>query len=205
VTPFVPWTDTLPTLQGPRVQLRALEDDDAPALLSIFGDPEVVKYWSSPELRNLAAAKELLGEIREKINARRLLQWGVAARDTGEVIGTGGLSNVLLPHRRAEVGFALRRDRWGQGLAAEALRLLFEFSFRTLGLHRIEADVDPRNERSLRVLERQGFRREGYLRERWHHLGEVHDGVFLGLLQREWLAGNAAEPRVAADRAAPGR
>jgi [ribosomal protein S5]-alanine N-acetyltransferase len=186
VTSFVPWTDDLPILRGVRVELRALEDHDAPALLSILGDPEVVRYWSSPQLLDLAGAKELLGEIRRKVDARRLLQWGVAARDTGEVIGTCGLSNVLLAHRRAEVGFVIRRDLWGQGLATEALRLLLELCFQTLGLHRIEADVDPNNERSLRVLERHGFRREGYLRERWQHLGEVQDGVFLGLLQRDW-------------------
>jgi RimJ/RimL family protein N-acetyltransferase len=60
------------------------------------------------------------------------------------------------------------------------------FGFETLNLHRIEADVDPRNERSLRLLERLGFRREGHLRERYCINGERQDAVMMGLLRAEW-------------------
>lgn len=56
----------------------------------------------------------------------------------------------------------------------------------TCTLHRLEADADRDNDRSIRALERQGFKREGYLRERWHHLGEPRDTVFLGLLCPDW-------------------
>ena len=61
------------------------------------------------------------------------------------------------------------------------------FAFEELGLRRIEADVDPRNEASIRLLERLGFQREGYLRERWLVDQEINDTVFYGLLRREWL------------------
>jgi RimJ/RimL family protein N-acetyltransferase len=74
----------------------------------------------------------------------------------------------------------------GNGFAGEAFDLLIRFAFESLDLHPLEADVDPENERSLRLLVRQGFRREGYLRERWHHLSRVHDAVFLGLIRTEW-------------------
>jgi RimJ/RimL family protein N-acetyltransferase len=59
-------------------------------------------------------------------------------------------------------------------------------AFETLDLHRLEADVDPENTASLRVLERNGFRREGHLRERYTQDGRWHDAVLLGLLRREW-------------------
>jgi RimJ/RimL family protein N-acetyltransferase len=204
------WGEGLPTIQGREVHLRPLADEDAPAMLSIFGDPEVMRFWSSPPLRDLAAAVRLIGEVRAGFEGRSLFQWGVSSREGVEAIGTCTLFNVDLAHRRAEVGFALRRDCWGQGLATDALGSLVEFSFETLALHRLEADVDPRNERSQRVLERQGFRREGYLRERWHHLGEVHDGIFLGLLRREWAGKGVAQPAVAGGpgprlRSEPGR
>jgi RimJ/RimL family protein N-acetyltransferase len=68
----------------------------------------------------------------------------------------------------------------------EALRVLLRFSFSEMELHRIEADVDPRNEASIKLLERLGFHREGYLRERWLVNGEINDTVFFGLLRREW-------------------
>ena len=62
-------------------------------------------------------------------------------------------------------------------------------AFDTLGLHRLEADTDPRNERCLKLLTRLGFREEGRLRERWHVGGEVQDSVLLGLLREEWVVG----------------
>jgi RimJ/RimL family protein N-acetyltransferase len=68
----------------------------------------------------------------------------------------------------------------------EALTLLFAFAFGELRLRRLEADVDPRNAASIRSLERLGFRREGYLRERWCVNGEIQDALFYGLLRREW-------------------
>lgn len=69
----------------------------------------------------------------------------------------------------------------------EALTALIDHAIGTLRLHRLEADVDPRNERSVRLLDRLGFVREGLLRERWLEAGEVQDAVFYGLLAREWL------------------
>jgi RimJ/RimL family protein N-acetyltransferase len=68
----------------------------------------------------------------------------------------------------------------------DAVTTLIRFAFDALGLHRLEADVDPRNERSLRLLARQGFRVEGHLRETYFVGGEVQDSVILGLLRREW-------------------
>jgi ribosomal-protein-alanine N-acetyltransferase len=67
---------------------------------------------------------------------------------------------------------------------------LLAFAFEELGLHRIEADVDPRNTASLQSVERLGFQREGYLRERWQVNGEIQDTVFFGLLRGEWEALN---------------
>lgn len=180
------WGSELPTLPAQRVDLRWLTPEDAPGILSVFGDPEVMRFWSSPPLKDLAGAHELIEEIHGFFKSRRLFQWGISLRESNEVIGTCTLLDVSMAHRRAEVGFALRRSNWGQGLATEALETLIAFAFGTLDLHRLEADADPDNERSLVVLERQGFRREGYLRERWHHLGDIRDTVFLGLLRREW-------------------
>jgi len=186
------WGHELPKLSGRRVDLRWLTRQDAPAILAIFGDPEVMKFWSSPPLQSLAGAEDLIKEIHDLFGSRQLFQWGISLRETREVLGTCTLFHLDQAHRRAEVGFALRRSAWGQGLATEAVELLIGFAFETLDLHRIEADADPKNERSLRLLERQGFRREGYLRERWHHLGEIQDAIFLGLIRREWSRAEGA-------------
>ena len=63
---------------------------------------------------------------------------------------------------------------------------MFNYAFEVLNFHRIEADVDPRNDASVRTLERLGFQREGYLRERWQVNGEIQDAFFYGLLRPDW-------------------
>jgi RimJ/RimL family protein N-acetyltransferase len=180
------WSDSLPTLPGRRLDLRWPTRDDAKALFAVFGDPEVARYWSSPPVADLAAAGRLVDEIHALFAARTLFQWGVSWRDSGDLIGTCTLASLDEAHRRAEVGFAFRRDTWGRGVGREALEVLIRFSFETLHLHRLEADVDPDNARALRLLERLGFRREGQLRERWQLPGGPRDGVMLGLLRREF-------------------
>jgi [ribosomal protein S5]-alanine N-acetyltransferase len=152
----------------------------------------VMKFWSSPPLESLGGAVDLIEEIHDLFGSRRLFQWGICLQETDELLGTCTLFNLDQAHRRAEVGFALRRSAWGQGFATEAFGLLLRHSFETLGLHRLEADVDPKNERSLRLLGRQGFRKEGYLRQRWHHRGAIHDAIILGLLRSDWSGPGSA-------------
>lgn len=190
------WGDELPRIETPRLVLRHLDDADVPALYDIFRDPEVTRYWSWPAYRHPAQAAALLDEIDELFDERTLFQWGVARREDDLVVGTVTLFQVEPENRRGEVGFALGRAAWGHGYMREALAALFDFAFDTLGLHRLEADVDPRNDRSLAVLERHGFRREGLLRERHFVAGEIQDSVMLGLLAREWHRHRGSTERV---------
>jgi len=176
----------LPTLETERIRLRPVTDSDIDSLYSIFSDPQVMRYWSGPPFRDRDEAVSLVCEIREKFARRVYLKWGVALRSDDKVIGTATLFNLNLEQERAEVGYALAREQWGQGLMNEALRRLLQYSFDELKLRRLEADVDPRNAGSIKTLERLGFQREGYLRERWHVCGEIQDALFYGLLRHEW-------------------
>lgn len=180
------WGERLPTLVGERVQLRWITAGDVDALFEVFADAEVTRYWSSPSLADRAAAERLLADIHAAFAERELFQWGIAARDGGPLLGTCTLRQLDERHRRAEIGFALARRAWGAGLASDALDTMLAFAFGALALERIEADVDPDNARSLRRLERAGFRREGLLRQRWRTHGEPRDAVVLGLLRTEW-------------------
>lgn len=174
----------LPTLTGDGVLLRALTAYDAPAVLEIFGDPEVIRWMSIARLRDEDEARAFIADVDRLAETGTLFQWGIATG--GEVVGTATLAHVDRRHRRAEVGFAVARRLWGRRIVSRALPALVAHAFETLDLHRLEADVDPENTASLRVLERNGFRREGHLRERYTQDGRWHDAVLLGLLRREW-------------------
>lgn len=178
--------DRLPTVEASRLILRWIGEEDVDSLYDIFSNPEVMRYWSTSPLTDKSAAASLLKEIHDGFEQRALLKWGVARRSDNALIGTVTLINFDFTHRRAEVGYALGRAHWGHGYIQEALHALLDYAFGVLDLHRIEADVDPRNAASIRTLERLGFQREGYLRERWQVGGEILDGLFYGLLRPDW-------------------
>lgn len=178
----------LPTISANRVSLRAITERDLDSLFTIFSDPEVMRYWSSPPLKNREAAEALLRDMQDKFRRKLYFQWGIALRTDDSLIGTSTLFHIESNNHRAEIGYALGRAHWGKGYIQEALTALLGYAFSELNLHRIEADVDPRNERSIRTLERLGFKKEGYLRERWKVDEELQDAFFYGLLRREWEA-----------------
>lgn len=176
----------LPTLTSGNLRLRWLEARDIDALYAIFSDPEALRYWSHPPFASTDDAVRYLDAIRSGFADADLFQWGIARRDDDRVIGTATLAHIDRDNRRAEIGFILARTHWGRGHVGEILPVLIGHAFDTLGLHRLEADVDPRNEASLKTLRRLGFVEEGRLRERWRVGGEAQDSVLLGLLAPEW-------------------
>jgi len=178
---------TLPIITTPRVVLRWISEDDVNSLYEIFSDPQVMRYWSTVPLPDREAAAALQCEIADGNKSESMFKWGIALRDSNAVIGTTTLFNLNLDNGRAELGYALARAYWGKGYMNEALNALVSYTFEVMRLRRLEADVDPRNAASIRTLERLGFQRDGFLRERWHVNGEIQDALFYGLLRREWL------------------
>lgn len=177
-----------PQLQGKRARLRGPRADDAGALFALFADPEVMRYWSRPPMTDRIEAEGLIAEINEAFVQRTMLNWMLTTRDDDAVIGTCTLFRFEPRHRHAEIGYALRSDHWGRGLAGEAVTLALEWGFRTLALHRVEADIDPHNEGSRLLLQRLGFASEGLLRQRYFIDDVVSDTELFGLLANDWRA-----------------
>ncbi len=177
-----------PALTGRRVRLRGPRADDADALFTLFSDPQVMRYWSRPPMTVRAEAEGLIDEIGEAFAKRAGFNWMVVQPEDDTVIGTAALFRFEPRHRRAEIGYSMRSDLWGRGLASEAVRVMLDWAIRTLGLHRVEADIDPRNDGSRRILARLGFASEGVLRERYFVGDEVSDTELFGLLAEDWQA-----------------
>lgn len=186
-----PW-ETL-RITTPRLILRPAHVDDADAWLAIFSDPRVMRYWSSAPWRSVEQALASIHRDMEAMAAGTWIRLAIALEDSGPPVGMCTLFAFQPQCRRAEIGYALGSAHWGQGYMQEALGALITHGFDALDLHRIEADADPRNAASCRLLERLGFTLEGRLRERWIVEGEISDTNYYGLLAREWRARTAAE------------
>lgn len=178
--------DRLPTIDAPRVQLRWLTEQDVDALFAVFSDRTMMRYWSRPAMTERAEAEALLNGIHDGFRNKTAFQWGVERKQDRCVLGTCTLFHLDARNGRAELGYCLASQFWSKGYMKEALTASIDFAFGKLRLRRLEADIDPRNSSSERILVKLGFRREGLLRERWSVGGEIQDTAFFGLLATEW-------------------
>ncbi len=179
-----------PQLRGPRIRLRGPRLEDAQAIFAVFSDPAVARYWSRPPMTALDEARAMIDEVIEAFAERGKIGWVIVDRDDAAV-GTCTLFNFDARHRYAELGYALRSDLWGRGLAREAASAALDWAFRSLRLHRVEASIDPRNDASRKILERLGFASEGVLRERYFVGDIATDSEIFGLLGVDWAKRDA--------------
>ena len=173
------------TLMTARLRLRALRQEDAPAFFAVWSDPDAMRYFSFPPMQSLEQAQARIASKLQSQQDGQSLTCVIEVRSSQEVIGDCCLFDCRADQQRAEVGFCLNRRHWGYGYMNEAASVLIDYGFQQVGLRRLEADVDPNNLASIRLLERLGFQREGYLRERWMIAGETMDSLLYGLLRHE--------------------
>lgn len=163
----------LPTLTTERLTLRPLRLDDVPALHRWLSDPQVMRFWSTlPH----TALKQTEDWVRVSLDAMAKGE----AQDFA-VLHDGGVIGRIAFWQGNEIGFFFDPAMQGRGFASEALRAMTGFGFDTLGFSKIEADVDPDNTPSLRLLTRNGFTRTGFAEKTFEIGGKWFDSVFLSL------------------------
>lgn len=175
----------VPELAGSRVRLRALAMRDADALFALHSDERVMKYWSFPAWTGRTQASAHIERMAREREQMEFYPWVATLPGDDTLVGTCSLFGVHREHLRAEIGYALSPALWGRGIASEMLALALAHAFDGIGLNRIEADIDPENIASCKLVERAGFKREGYLRERWRVGGGVQDTALYGLLRSD--------------------
>jgi len=169
-----------------RVRLRAIMEVDVDPYFAIFSDAQTARYLSKPPMTERAQAEDFVARVRRGYETGSAISLAVERKADGAVLGECILFNFNAQCRRAEIGYTLGRAHWSQGYMREALMALIGIAFGPLDLNRLEADIDPRNDASARILERLGFTKEGYLPERWIVAGVVSDTALYGLLRKNW-------------------
>jgi [ribosomal protein S5]-alanine N-acetyltransferase len=176
-------------LQGNRVNLRELAAGDLEAVVAYSVDEAVARYqdWQS---HTADAAKAFLDTAiaEAQQTPRTTYSLAIVERASSRLIGDATIEISSVPNKRAEIGFTLRRDHWGAGLATDASRLLLAFGFDHLGMHRIEATTHPDNVASIRVLEKLGMSSEGRMRDHLLVNGAWQESLLFSILESDWRA-----------------
>lgn len=189
---------TFPVLRTERMVLREITSRDVEWFLRHFSEPEIVHGQASRGPDGFEGAeRELKQYILDLFAKREGFRWGLTLKGDPRLVGSAGFYKWLphVPHR-AELGYDLDPDLWGQGLMTEALTSIVGFGFRRMRLRRIEVYIAPYNKASMRLVKRLGFKREGLLREHGlNEFGKPEDDVIFSLLKSEWDGTRGRKPR----------
>ena len=158
-----------------RLHLRKITKEDAPAIFSYFSNPEVTKYYGMETLTTIEQAEHLVRHFATILEGNKGMRWAIELKERPGLIGTIGFNLLSIAHKRAEIGFELHPDFWGRGIVGEAVEIIVRFGFEELKLNRIGATVFIDNKASQQVLIKQGFEREGLLRQYMVQSGNAHD------------------------------
>ena len=173
-------------LETDRLLLRRFRAGDAAALAAYRSDPDVARYQSWDAPYPLGDALAFVTETAHLDPEREgWFQYAVEGRDNGLLLGDVGV-NRGDGGRQAELGFTFAPAFQGRGYATEAVGRVVRHLLVEEGLHRVHASLDARNERSARLLERLGFRREGLLVRASYWKGEWADDLLYAVLASEW-------------------
>lgn len=179
--------ESIPVIETQRIILKEISEVSSVDMLEIFSDEEVLKYYDLDPLNTIEEVKELITILKERFNAKRAIRWGIYLKENGKLIGTCGYHSLEDESLRAEIGYELAKNYWGQGFMKEALGAIIKLGFHEMSLNRIQALVEPKNSSSVGLLEKIGFSREGILREYEYLRGSFKDVVMLSMLRSDFV------------------
>ena len=164
-----------PTIKTEKLLLRQFNDHDLDNVYKGLSHPDIIKYYGI-SFSSREAAKEQLTWFSQLEKTGSGIWWAVCSPDNKTFYGAGGLNNLSTEHKKAEIGFWLFPDFWGQGIMAEAMPLICDYGFKNFGLHRIEGLVETENIACKRAMAKLGFIHEETMKD-----CEIKNGQFISV------------------------
>ena len=172
-----------PQLTTERLLLRQMTLDDAPAVLRLRSNTDVMKYINRPLTQTVEEAEKWISVVIDTLEKNDGISWCISLKEKpAEHVGSIGLWRIEKENYRAEIGYMLEPHLQGQGLMYEAIVPVIQYGFEVMQLHSIEAHIDPRNAASAALLRKAGFVQEGYFKENYFLRGQFADTAVYSLL-----------------------
>jgi len=184
-------TKEFPRLETDRLILRELALDDADIIFPHFANKEVARYIDFKPAESIKDVTDIINWGTNLFNKKTGTLWGIFRKEGSSFLGQVNYvvrpdDNFIGSVHRAEIGYELTPPHWGKGYISEAIFSVIEYIFSSTKLNRIEAKIHTENNRSISVLIRLGFRREGILREYVQWGDGFWDMVLFSMLKKDW-------------------
>lgn len=176
--------DEFPVLETSRLILRKILPEDAHGIFAIYSSSEAMKYFGKIPYSSICEADEMILKVTKAYEDKEGIRWGITLKSSDELIGSGGFWKLMKPHVRAEIGYDLNPSYWQKGIMSEAVNAMVEFGFDKMNLHTIEANIDPANTASEKLLLKAGFKKEGHISESYFFNGSFTDTGLYSLIRK---------------------
>ena len=164
-----------PIIKTKRLLLRKFIASDLENVYKGLSDPEIIKYYgvSYKTLEDTKAQMQFFVDLEKEGTG---IWWAVCSLDNKTFYGAGGLNSLNKVHKKAEIGFWLLKEFWGQGIMTEVMPIICNYGFDNLELHRIEGLVETDNLTCKKAMKKLDFKLEGTMKD-----CEVKNGKFISL------------------------
>lgn len=172
-----------PVLETERLILREHVVADAQAIFDMRTNEEVMRYIDRARPKEILEVKTFITALHDGYIEGQNLTWVMALKeDPEQMIGAIGYWRTNLANHRAEIGYMLSPQYWKKGYVSEALKKTIEFGFEEVNFHTIQANINPANDASRKILLQHGFVKEAYFKEDYYFNGKFLDSEIYGLL-----------------------
>lgn len=178
--------DAFPVLKGERIVLRQFLETDSQRMFELRSNKKLMEFMDSYPEPNVNAVKFKIKEMNLGFDLKLGINWAIIEKVSEKLIGYIGIWKLDKDNCRGEFGYSLDPEYWRKGYMSEAFQLVIPFGFRQLHLHSFEANVNPNNKNSIRILEKHGFNQEAYFRENYLFDGKFLDSAIFSLLEKNW-------------------
>lgn len=171
-----------PALTTQRLVLRKMSDNDANEMFFLRSDAQVMKYIDRSPAQSVDEALAFIRMINSALDNNEYINWAISLKDDSKLIGNICFWRIQKEHYRAEIGYVLHPAYQGKGIMHEAITAVLDYGFKVMGLHSVEANVNPENIASIKLLEKNGFIREACFKENYHYNGKFLDSAIYSLI-----------------------
>jgi RimJ/RimL family protein N-acetyltransferase len=179
------WREGLPDLTGERLTLRELRRSDAESLFAEINTPEVRRFmWAPPP--NAGAFTQFIDWAHTERATGKYVCYGIVPHGETDAVGVFELRQLQPAFFRGELGFVMASRLWGHGVFPEGAKLLLDFAFQVVRVHRIEARAAVDNARGNAALQKLGAQREGRLRDAFWREDHYIDQFLWAILDSDW-------------------
>lgn len=171
-----------PELSTERLVLREISPADANEIFQLRSDKNVMQFLDRPLAQSMDDAIALIKKIADGHNENENITWAITLQKLPKLIGTIGFWRIDKENYRAEIGYLLHPGEQGKGLMQEAIAVVLKYGFETMKLHSVEANVNPANNASIKLLEKNNFTKEAHFKENYFYNGRFLDSAIYSLV-----------------------